>query len=652
MTPHRHWLIDYKPYVVPIKLADNTIVYSAGVGSMVFNPIIDGKKCRPLQFTRVLHVPMLRHNLLSVLFLTKQRKFKVHIDANHMHFFLDGDRLFVASINDDNSAFLDGNTQSHLESAQITSTLPLNYELWHRRLAHTNHNDVKKLISQDLVTGLKLNSKTAPDPICEPCLAGKMKANPFPPTGHIAAKPLDLIHIDVHGPVPVQSHTGMKYYALFVDDNTKFKVSIPMKKKSETFSAYLKFEAYAENQLGDTIKAIQEDKGGEFMSKEFEEHCDRKGIVRRHTVRKRPQQNGSAENGNKVMGERITTMLAEANLPMQFWVEALLALMHIWNRCPTSALKGKTPYELWLKLKPDVSHLRVWGCLAYVHIQKDKRKGFSPHMEKGIFIGYPDGYKGWKFYIPSTKKAVISERADFDERYFPGLKKDLLAAVPNNYYPPAAPPQIVQMPELEGDNAPPNAHAEPIVPAPAPVHIPQPPAVQNEEDNDIPDIPDPDLPAAPAAPPQPEPVLPRRSNRPRNPPSEWWKIRHPPPQVDDSDDDELGFTVIDVDPDLDSEEFAGISAGTDPRTYKQAMNSPDVLHWKKAMLEEINALLQNGTWEIVRLPEGEKAIGSGWVFRIKRNADGSIERYKGRFVAKGFSQRPGLDFTEVFAPTV
>jgi hypothetical protein len=135
----------------------------------------------------------------------------------------------------------------------------------------------------------------------------------------------------------------------------------------------------------------------------------------------------------------------------------------------------------------------VWGCLAYVHIQKDKRKGFSPHMEKGIFIGYPDGYKGWKFYIPSTKKAVISERADFDERYFPGLKKDLLAAVPNNYYPPAAPPQIVQMPELEGDIAPPNTHAKPIVPAPAPAHIPQPPAVQNEEDNDIPDIPDPDL---------------------------------------------------------------------------------------------------------------------------------------------------------------
>src|SRR5882762_2597585 len=560
-----------------------------------------------------------------------------------------GTRLFVASINDDNSAFLDGSTQPQLQFAKITSTLPLNYELWHRRLAHINHDGVKKLIAQELVTGIKLDSRIAPDPICEPCLAGKMKANPFPATGHIAAKPLDLIHIDVHEPVHVQSHSGHKYYALFVDDCTKFKVGIPMKKKSKTFSAFLKFEAYAENQFKDTIKAIQDDKGGECMSKEFNDHCHKKGIVRRHTVRNRPQQNGSAENGNKVIGERITSMLSEANLPMQFWAEALLALMHVWNRCPTSALKGKTPYELWLKLKPDVSHLRVWGCLAYVHIQKDKRKGFSPHMEKGIFIGYPDGYKGWKFYIPSTKKAVISERADFDERYFPGLKKDSLAALPNNYYPPAAPPQIVQMPELAGDDAPPTAHAEPIVPAPAPVPIPE---VQNEEDNDIPDIPDPN-PDPPAAPPQPTPEpLPRHSNHNRNPSGEWWKIRNPPPQVPEDSDDELGFTVIDIEPDWESVEFAGISAGTDPHTYKQAMNSQDVLHWKKAMLDEINALLKNGTWNVVRLPEGEKAIGSGWVFKIKQNADGSIERYKGRFVAKGFSQHPGLDFTEVFAPTV
>jgi hypothetical protein len=145
-----------------------------------------------------------------------------------------------------------------------------------------------------------------------------------------------------------------------------------MKRKSDTFNSFKRFQTFAENQLKDTIKAIHYDKGGEFMSVEFNSHCDNKGIICRHTVHNRAQQNGTAENGNRVAGERITSMLSEANLPMQFWAEALAALIHIWNYCPTSALRGQTPYELWFKHKPDVSHLRIWGCLAYVHIQKDK----------------------------------------------------------------------------------------------------------------------------------------------------------------------------------------------------------------------------------------------------------------------------------------
>jgi len=78
----------------------------------MFDSIIEGKKCCSVQFTRVLHVPMPHHNLLSVLFLTKQREFKVHIDGDHMHFIQDGTKYFVAFINDNNSAFLDGSTQT------------------------------------------------------------------------------------------------------------------------------------------------------------------------------------------------------------------------------------------------------------------------------------------------------------------------------------------------------------------------------------------------------------------------------------------------------------------------------------------------------------------------------------------------------------
>src|ERR1700749_2959425 len=82
---------------------------------------------------------------------------------------------------------------------------------------------------------------------------------------------------------------------------------------------------------------------------------------------------------------------------------------------------NKIPYTLMYGKKPDLSMLRVFGSLAFVHIKKDKRKGLSPHMQKAIFVGYPAQYKGWEFYNPFTKKLVLSDRADFDERVFPGL---------------------------------------------------------------------------------------------------------------------------------------------------------------------------------------------------------------------------------------
>jgi hypothetical protein len=110
-------------------------------------------------------------------------------------------------------------------------------------------------------------------------------------------------------------------------------------------------------------------------------------------------------------------LLEESGLSRKYWAECLAALIHVLNRCPTSAVEGKTSHEVWYKEKPGVGHLRVWGCLAYVHIQKDKRAKLGSHMEKCIFIGYPDGYKGWKFYNPETNKVIICERADFDERY-------------------------------------------------------------------------------------------------------------------------------------------------------------------------------------------------------------------------------------------
>ena len=118
----------------------------------------------------------------------------------------------------------------------------------------------------------------------------------------------------------------------------------------------------------------------------------------------------------------MTVMLYEARLPPSFLGEAVDSYVTVQNCCPTNSLTDKTPYELWHKWKPDVSNLRVWSCSAYVHVQKDKWVGINAHMEKCIFIGYLEGFKAWKFYNPITKHIIISERAEFDEHYFPGLK--------------------------------------------------------------------------------------------------------------------------------------------------------------------------------------------------------------------------------------
>lgn len=163
--------------------------------------------------------------------------------------------------------------------------------------------------------------------------------------------------------------------------------------------------------------------------------CASRGIQRFHTMTGESHSNGVAERANRIIKERITAMLDEAHLPHSFWEYALNALVHVRNRCPTSALNGGIPFTAMFGKIPNVSHFRVFGCTAYVHVKKNKRTSLSPHAQKCVFIGYPGQYKGWKFYDPLTRKTILSDRAEFDERYFPGLSR-----TPPSIHPPAPPP--------------------------------------------------------------------------------------------------------------------------------------------------------------------------------------------------------------------
>ena len=132
--------------------------------------------------------------------------------------------------------------------------------------------------------GFKLESNAKPDPICEPCLAGKMHANPFPTSDTRATAPLEKIFADLHD-VGVRSASGYRYWIIILDECTSHKAALPLKKKSEAFAAFKKFKGWAENITGKKIKIFRHDKGGEFISKEFEEYLAECGIEVQRTTR-------------------------------------------------------------------------------------------------------------------------------------------------------------------------------------------------------------------------------------------------------------------------------------------------------------------------------------------------------------------------------
>lgn len=124
-------------------------------------------------------------------------------------------------------------------------------------------------------------------------------------------------------------------------------------------------------QFNAVVKVLKSDRGGEYMSNAFQQHLRDEGIVHRRTIANTPQQNGKAERMNRTLVESAKSMLHAAGLSYAFWEEAILTAVHVRNRAPKGALDWRTSFEKVTNTVPDVSHFRVFGCLAYRHIPKD-----------------------------------------------------------------------------------------------------------------------------------------------------------------------------------------------------------------------------------------------------------------------------------------
>jgi hypothetical protein len=188
-----------------------------------------------------------------------------------------------------------------------------------------------------------------------------------------------------------------------------------MKHKGEVFQHFLNFKAMVEKEKGVNIKCLRFDGGGEYFSNEFNEYLKEHGIQRKYSCSYSPQQNGIAKRKNKHIVEITRAMSNEKNFPNYFCAQVVATAVYIMNRTPTTIIHGMAPEEKFTGKKPDVSHLKVFGCIAYVHVPDEKKSKLDPKADKCIFIGYSSEQKGYRCFNPSTRKLQVSRDVMFDE---------------------------------------------------------------------------------------------------------------------------------------------------------------------------------------------------------------------------------------------
>jgi transposase InsO family protein len=326
----------------------------------------------PMNMKDVLYVPGLTKNLLSISSLEK-KGFRVA--------FIDGEVLMWAKGKTMEEAIVIGKEEGGLYKLKGHSEATMTYsienpcELWHRRLSHINYKALPYVIMA--VTGLP-KLKVDHEGVCKRCAQGKNIKNPFPKRDSKTEGVLELIHSDVCGRMPSSSISGYVYYASFIDDYSCKTWVYFLKSKDEVFSKFKEFKALIENLSERKIKILRSDNGGEYTLKEFANFCKDAGIKRDLTTPYSPQQNGVEERKNRTIMEAVKTMIHDQDLPMYLWAEATKTTIYVQNRLSHSALGFKTPKEMFTGKKPEVSHLKIFGCLVFVHIPKEKRTNLDP----------------------------------------------------------------------------------------------------------------------------------------------------------------------------------------------------------------------------------------------------------------------------------
>ncbi|KAG6617012.1 Integrase catalytic core protein [Phytophthora cinnamomi] len=620
-----HHICNDKAKFVDIKVCDEGELTVAngntakimGVGTVMQRVTLPNGKERDIRIQDALYVPSMNKNLLSVPQINRSGQFKVVFDGAEMHIAQKKSKKIVASAD-----LIDGLYWLRVPScaANSVSKASVNAVDLHARLGHAPNDVLRKMVSSGMVTGANMPTSSKKSSQCRGCQQGKMVQKPFPSNSNKRKyKPFEFLHFDICGPMEEESLGGSRYLLLITDEASGCMSGFCLRARSESEGCLRRFITKVEKQFDARVKFVRHDGAKEFATNSLLAYYEDHGIEVQPTVRYAHQTNATAERANRTIVTIGRSMLHYAGLDKTFWAEAAMTAIYIKNRLPSPKSPDKTPFEIVYKSKPNVKHMRIFGCKAYVLTPKEKRLKWDPKAREGIFMGYEERSKAYRVYDIEAGQVVISRDVTFDESSFDDSK-----------------------------------------------------AADGEEVNRLTDVFD-DMQVSDDSGTRVFTQAGKRKSRPDN--QDRDNVRRPrrsagleeasaPGRSEDEDqrestaaqeekseeDDEDGST-----PPMfwrASANAVEASDSAEPKTFQEAVNGPDQVQWRKAIRAELKSMRLRGVFRAAKLPNNQRAVGTKWVFKIKRNADGSIEKFKARLVAKGFVQKYGIDYTETFSPVV
>lgn len=598
MSNRREWFVDFsdmQPQEITIGNGDK--VYAIGRGNIEILSF-DGEKWIEKRLLSVLFVPKLCTNLFSS---TKA------MDNGHT-LRSDNSKLELLDKNRVVAVGARRGTMFHMlfkvverggQMANVAES-SLTLKTWHKRMGHQNAAHVRSFLKS---RGIKFVDEHFD---CSGCSYGKSHRLGFDARVNKSTKCGEIVHTDVCGPIEEISLNGSRYFVIFKDDYSHFRFVYFLKHKSEVFEKCKSFVRLAEKECGHPIRILQSDNGTEYVNDDMKKFLDENGIRHRRSVPYTPEQNGSAEREMRTIMEAARTMIHDKDLSPKLWAEAVNCAVFVLNRTGTSTVKDKTPFELWRGKRADIHHFRTFGTQVFVHIPKQQRRKLDAKAKQCTFVGYDDNVKGYRVLNENNRVEIAR-----DVRFVSDESSEAIISTDCGENTAECSENVAECGEEAAEHGECGEEA----------------AKCGEKVAEGVNGPDGQAKG-------PAKITKRRNTA----------------LCDVNETNVVGTRLRERRPSVNM--MAMLAVEDEPKTYEEAVNSAERANWLTAMEDEYNSLIANGTWILVDKPTNQKIIDNKWVFKLKRNTDGSIERFKARLVVRGFTQEYGVDYEETFSPVV